>query len=273
MKKWMYNTLIIVFAGIFLVSAGYLGIYFIDAGKQANRYDELDELRTQETSPRPPITGDPDAPSENTQPVMVEITDPKTDEKISVLSDFAQLYTMNTDIVGWLSIPGTNISYPVMQTPDQPNYYLKRNFDKEYSPRGSLYAREVCDIFKPSDNITIYGHHMKDGSMFAELDHYLEKSFYEENSLIYFDTLTELHTYKIIAVFKTSATEGKGFPYHQFSDAANEAEFNSFVATCKNLSFYDTGETAQYGDKLITLSTCEYTLTDGRLVVVAKRIA
>ena len=273
MKKWMYNTLIIIFAGVFLVSAGYLAWYFIDAGKQANRYNELEQLREQETTPRPTADEETDIVYENSDPIMVEVTDPETGEKVTLLSDFAQLYTMNNDIVGWLSIPGTNISYPVMHTPDSVDYYLKRNFDKAYSARGCLYAREQCDIFTPSDNITIYGHHMKDGSMLAGLDNYLEQTFFEENPYIYFDTLTELHTYKILAVFKTTAVEGKGFAYHRFVNAANQAEFDEFVDTCKDLAFYDTGVDAQYGDKLICLSTCEYTLIDGRLVVVAKRIA
>lgn len=274
MKKWMYNALIIIFAAVFLVSAGYLGWYFIDAGRQASRYDELDQLRTQDTTPRPTIDEETDIVYEpSDDPVLVEVTDPETGEKVMILSDFAQLYTMNNDIVGWMSIPGTDISYPVMQTPSSVDYYLKRNFDKEYSARGSLYAREACDVFTPSDNITIYGHHMKDGSMFAALDHYMDQAFFEENPHIFFDTLKELHTYKIVAVFKTTATVGEGFAYHHFVNAANEAEFDAFVDRCKDLAFYDTGVDAQYGDKLITLSTCEYTQTNGRLVVVAKRIA
>lgn len=273
MKKWMYNTLIIIFGAVFLVSAGYLVWYFVDANQQSSRYGELDQMRTQETTPRPTIDEETDIVYESTDPILVEVTDPETGETVTILSDFAQLYTMNNDIVGWLSIPGTEISYPVMQTPDSVDYYLKRNFDKEYSARGCLYAREVCDVVTPSDNITIYGHHMRDGSMFAGLDAYTDQAFFEENPYIYFDTLTQLHTYKIVAVFKTTATVGEGFAYHHFVNAANEGEFNEFIDTCKDLALYDTGVDAQYGDKLITLSTCEYSRTNGRLVVVAKRIA
>lgn len=272
MKKWMYNVLIIIFATVFLVSAGYIAWYYIDAGRQAKLNSQLDQVHTQETNPRPVIdeeTGEVQIPA---PPVYVDVKN-ANGETISVLSDFAQLYTMNNDMVGWISIPGTDINYPVMQTPDKVDYYLKRNFEKEYSDRGCIYVRESCDVFSPSDNQTIYGHHMRDGSMFAALDNYLEKSFFEENPYIYFDTIFELHTYKIIAVFKTTATVGQGFAYHRFENAANEEEFNEFVATCKKLAFYDTGEDAVYGDKLICLSTCEYTQTNGRLVVVAKRIA
>lgn len=275
MKKWMYNALIIFFAVVLVASAGYLTYYYIDAYSQQSRYDDLSTMK-EPVNTRPAIIEDTDAdvePTEPAAPIMVEVTDPDTGETLSVLQEFAELYNLNSDIVGWMTIPGTEIDYPVMQTPDRVDYYLTRNFDKKASARGCLYARESCDIFTPSDNITIYGHRMRDGSMFARLDKYMEKSFWEENPYIYFDTLTELHTYKVMAVFLTTASVGEGFEYHLFENAATEAEFDSFVDTCQELALYDTGVDAQYGDKLITLSTCEYSQTNGRLVVVAKRIA
>lgn len=275
MKKWMYNALIIFFAVVLVASAGYLAYYYIDAYSQQSRYDDLSTMK-EPVNTRPAIIEDTVAdvePTEPAAPIMVEVTDPDTGETLSVLQEFAELYNLNSDIVGWMTIPGTEIDYPVMQTPDRVDYYLTRNFDKKASARGCLYARESCDIFTPSDNITIYGHRMRDGSMFARLDKYMEKSFWEENPYIYFDTLTELHTYKVMAVFLTTASVGEGFEYHLFENAATEAEFDSFVDTCQELALYDTGLDAQYGDKLITLSTCEYSQTNGRLVVVAKRIA
>ena len=108
--------------------------------------------------------------------------------------------------------------------------------------------------------------------MFHGLMAYTEKEAWDYNSLIFFDTLKERHVYKIFAVFKTTANLGEGFRYHQFVDAKNEQEFNEFVSTCKELAFYDTGITPVYGDKLLCLSTCEYTLENGRLVVAAVRI-
>lgn len=272
MKKWMYNTLIGVLAAVFLGSAVYLAYYFINSYNQAKDYDALSEIvDSNAVTPRPTILEDGTV-SESEPPALVEVTDPETGETVLVLPEFKELYVQNNDIVGWMTIPGTEINYPVMQTPNDTDYYLKKNFQKEYSAHGCLYAREVCDVNAPSDNITIYGHRMRDGSMFARLDKFMEKSFFEENSYIYFDTLTQLHTYKILAVFTTTATIGKGFAYHEFVDAKDEAEFNKFVDTCKKLALYDTGVEAQYGDKLITLSTCEYSQTNGRLVVVAKRI-
>ena len=272
MKKWMYHILIVVFAAIFLVSAGYLAYYFSNSYIQGKRNDALAEIvESNSVTPRPTVNED-GIMQETVTPTLVDVTNPETGETVSVLPQFKELYLRNPDIVGWITIPGTVINYAVMQTPDQENFYLKHNFEKEYSAHGCIYAREICDINAPSDNITIYGHRMRDGSMFARLDQYMEKSFWEKFPYIYFDTLTELHTYKIMSVFLTTAIEGEGFAYHNFVDAQNESDFNEFVDTCKDLALYDTGVEAQYGDKLITLSTCEYSQANGRLVVVAKRI-
>lgn len=274
MKKWMYNLLIAFFAAVLVISAAYLAYYYIDAYRQHSRYDDLAGMMESDvTTPRPTIDEEASSSTTAPAPTLVQVTDPETGETVSLLPEFAELYTLNNDIVGWMTIPGTDINYPVMQTPDSPDYYLKRNFDKETSSRGCLYAREVCDVFAPSDNITIYGHRMRDGSMFARLDKYMEQSYCEENPYIYFDTLTGLHTYKIMAVFLTTASVGEGFAYHEFVNAQDASGFEDFVKTCKELALYDTGVTAEYGDKLITLSTCEYSQTNGRLVVVAKRIA
>ena len=186
---------------------------------------------------------------------------------------YQELHSQNPDMVGWLQIENSKINYPVMQTsPDNANYYLYRDFEKKDSVRGCVYAKEECDVFEPSDNITLFGHNMKDGSMFAGLGAYYKESYWKENPLIFFDTLTESHVYKIFAVFKTSGTDGVGFAYHLMADAENEKEFNEFVSTCKELAFYDTGITPVYGDKLLCLSTCEYTIDNGRFVVAAVRI-
>jgi sortase B len=271
MKKWMSNALIAVFAVVFLVSAGFLVNYFIEGAQQQDRYEDLSDTR-QELTPRPDISPE-NVDKPPVKPTLTEVTDPETGEKVSLLPDFADLYVQNNDLVGWLTIPGTKIDYPVMQTPHEPDYYLYRDFDKKDSKRGCLYIWPANDIFAPSDNITIYGHHMRDGSMFGQLKKFRDKSFRDKNPYIFFDSIRELHTYEIMAVFLTTASVNKGFPYHDFIEAKDEADFDKFVEKCKKLALYETGVTAEYGDKLICLSTCEYSQTNGRLVVVAKRIA
>ena len=266
MRKALYTILIVLLVIVFCFSAFQVVNYVIESKEQGEKFDDLSQLRqelqnaAQATEPKVP-----EQVEQETQPT--EETGPR------MLPEYAALYEMNDDLVGWISIPGTRVDYPVMQTPDHTDYYLKRNFNQDHSEHGCIYIREACDIMEPSDNITIYGHNMLDGSMFAALHDYIDQETWEKNPLILFDNLYEYHTYEIFAVFKTTASMGKGFSYHQMVDAESEEAFNEFIATCKDLSFYDTGITPVYGEKVICLSTCEYTLTNGRLVVAAVRIS
>jgi len=209
---------------------------------------------------------------------LVKIVEQPTDMEEEVftgdgtaLPEYGDLFLQNADMVGWIKIDGTNINYPVMQTPNNPNYYLKHNFYKEYSDLGVPYVQENCNI-ATSDNLIIYGHHIRGQKMFGALESYKAKDFYEEHRIIQFDTLTEHAEYEVIAVFKTVAYSSSGYRYYDFVDAEDESSFDAYVDKCKELSLYDTGVTAEYGDRLITLSTCEYSTNNGRLVVVAKKI-
>ena len=192
------------------------------------------------------------------------------DNKQNANNKYAELYAQNSDFIGWLRIDGTGIDYPVMQSKDDPDFYLKHNFSKEYSRFGLPYMQANCGL--SSDNIIIYGHNIKSKSMFNELTRYKDKDFYAAHKYITFDTLDEQRTYAVIAAFKTVAYSDSGFQYYDFVSANTEEEFNAYVEKCKALSFYDTGLTAEYGDKLLTLSTCEYSQKNGRFTVVAKLI-
>jgi sortase B len=183
---------------------------------------------------------------------------------------YAELYAQNSDFIGWLRIDGTGIDYPIMQSKDDPDFYLKHNFSKEYSRFGIPYMQENCGL--SSDNIIIYGHNIKSKSMFNELTEYKNKAFYTAHKYITFDTLDEQRTYEVIATFKTVAYSDSGFQYYDFVNANTAEEFDDYVAKSRALSFYDTGVAAEYGDKLLTLSTCEYSQKNGRLAVVAKLI-
>lgn len=159
-----------------------------------------------------------------------------------------------------------------MQTDgNRKDYYLRRNFYKEYSILGTPYIAEYCNV-QTSDNVIIYGHHIKNSQMFGELEKYKKKEFYNNHKIIKFNTIYENADYEIISVFKTVAYSNNGFKYYQYYDFKNESEFDTFINKCNELAFYNTEQTAEYGDKFITLSTCEYSNTNGRLVVVAKKI-
>ena len=265
-KKVLFTITVILLVIAFSVSAFMVGKYVIEGKKSEDRFAELANQASAATTE----AATTEATQAGTEPVETTVDTTPTEPKM--IAGYEEIYNQNNDLVGWLKIEGTKLNYPVMQTPDDPNFYLYRDFDKKDSTRGSVYAWGDADINTPSDNITLFGHNMADGSMFNCLGAYTSKTAWENNPIIMFDTLNEYHTYKIFAVFKTSANLGQGFSYHNFVNAADEAEFDAFVAECKRLSFYDTGITPIYGDKIICLSTCEYTLDNGRLVVAAVRI-
>jgi len=195
----------------------------------------------------------------------------KTEEGIRPYEYYRDIYTKNDDMIGWLRIPGTDIDYPVMQTVDSPDFYLDHGFDGQKSVYGALYVQENCSILN-SDNLIIYGHNMKDGKMFSDLCRYADKSFYNDHRIIYFDTLDIFGTYEIVYVFRTEVYKDGCFKYYNFVNARNEDDFESFIQKCDDMKLYDTGVSAEYGDRLITLSTCAPYAKNGRMVVVAKQV-
>lgn len=206
---------------------------------------------------------------EEIQEIVEDNTKEESNSENSI--DLYNLYLINNDVVGWIRIEGTNINYPVMQNSE---YYLRRNIYKEYSTYGTPFLADYCNI-NLSDNLIIYGHHIKSGMMFADLNKYKSYDYYLNHKTIKLYKLQETETieeeYKIISCFKTTVNKG-GFKYYNFFNATSEADYNSFVEQCRELSFYNIEDTAKYRDKLITLSTCEYSLNNGRMVVVAKKI-
>lgn len=185
-----------------------------------------------------------------------------------------ELQTQNSDIVGWLEIPNTNISYPVLQGTDN-SYYMTHNFNKQKAKDGSLFLDKDYNWNKPSTNLLIYGHNKRSSTeMFVGLMDYKQESFYKEHSVIRFTTEKEDAVYDIISVFLSRVYykyETDVFRYYFFIDANNRKEFDEYVSESKKASLYEIEATAKYGDQLITLSTCEYSQQDGRFVVVARK--
>lgn len=270
MKKKIYIAAVVLFALLFAVSAFFLIRYYVQIGKAQKAYDELARIKEQalkEAIENAPV----DENGVKQEPTLVTVTD-KDGEPLLVLPEYAPIYERNKDMVGWIRIDGTNIDFPVVQRKGVTDYYLYKNFDGEYSNQGAIYVREQCDVFKPSDNLTIYGHRTSAKTMFGALQNYKKQDFWQEHQYIQFDTISEHHTYQIISVFTIQSSEDSDFPYHLFVDAENDAEFVEFIDNARRYSLYDTGVTAEPGDKLITLSTCEGYGNLGRLVVVAKRV-
>jgi len=240
------------FAALFLISGAKIWTWHQESEASQRAFEELSALVGQ-SDMAPGLSGKAE------------------DGGLTVLEEYSALYEQNSDFVGWVQIEGTKIDYPVMQSPDDPDFYLKHDFEKQYNTAGTPYIQSDCDLLT-SDNLIIYGHYMNSGYMFSALHKYTDMDFYNEYKHIRFDTKYSHGTYEVIAVFATTANEG-GFQYHHFVDAEDEEAFDDYITACKELAFYDTGVTAQYGDRLITLSTCEYSHKNGRMVVVAKQIS
>lgn len=200
---------------------------------------------------------------------LIQITE---NNNVNNKEKYQELFEQNEDMVAWIKIENTNIDYPVMHTKDKPDYYLRRNFYKEYSYYGTPYIEENCNI-ETSDNLIIYGHHIKNNQMFGILEKYKKENFYKENKIIEFTTKNKSAKYEIIAVFTTVAYSKDTFKYYEFINLQEKEVFDTFINKCKELSFYNIDKSAEYGDKLITLSTCEYSRKNGRLVVVATELA
>ena len=244
-KKLLLLLLVI----IFIFSIGYMFCYIYNNNK--NKKDSTDILNE----------------------VKIDSTQ-VTEEKSEKMLKLEELQKENNEIIGWLEIEGTNINYPVLQGTDN-EFYMKNNYKKEKSKDGSIFLDKSYNWDIPSSNLLLYGHNNKNGIMFQDLLKYKNEDFYKEHTKIKFTTNKEDNVYEIISVFYSRVyykSEKNVFRYYYFVNANNEQEYNDFVNNAKKSSIYDTGINANYGDQLLTLSTCEYSQEDGRFVVVAKKI-
>lgn len=247
-----------------IICLGYFGVYSFYNYRTESAYREMNERKG----------GDGAAiavPSASEGPLYTLDDTPAVKE---VLEEYKKLLITNKRLIGWIKIDDTNINYPVMQTENN-EYYLDHNANEEHDINGAIFMDKDCDVIKPSTNYILYGHHMKNGKMFGKLDSYQNESYYKEHPYISFDTIYEKGTYQVMYVFRSRVYKETEivFKYYQFIDANSEQEFESNMQEMAAMSLYDTGVTAEYGDQLLTLSTCDYQETDGRFVVVAKKIA
>ena len=241
--------ILLIFIIIFILSIFGIAYYLYNTNKEKQEYKEL---------------------ANNIEIDTTQITDIKTERMLQI----EELQKENQEIIGWLEIEDTNINYPICQTNNN-DFYLTHNYKKEKSSSGSLFLDKDFDMVNGSSNYLIYGHRNKQGLMFEDLMKYAKEDFYKQHTKIRFTTNTDDSIYEIISVFYSRVyykSEKDVFRYYYFVNAENEQEYNNFVNNAKKVSIYDTEVTAEYGDQLLTLSTCEYSQEDGRFVVVAKKV-
>ncbi len=273
-NRIIYNCLLVLFIAIFIGCAIYLISYFMESKKSEDTVDDLKDLVIEEDE-------DVVFDSMYEEVVVATETDAGEVQEVKYINfdgtlvqkKFARLYKQNNDFIGWIKIEDTDIDYPVMQSMYEEEYYIYRDFEKQSSSAGTLFIDTSSDVIM-SDNILIYGHNMHTGKMFHDLLEYESEDFYEKHKTFTFDTIHGDATYEVIAAFRTKIYEVDytGFKYYQFFDASSEKEFMNYVKNCVSMTPYTIINDVKYGDKLITLSTCAYHTTNGRFVVVAKKI-
>lgn len=207
-------------------------------------------------------------PEEGTSPDAADAEQERTAQRPV---EYDSLIAVNPDIRGWISIPDTGLSLPVLQGKDN-EFYLTHDFYGEYDRHGSIFIDCKTDVGIEQSNTVLYGHHMRDGSMFGLLENYAQEDFYRKNPFFSFDLIGEERTYQILAVVKCSLAAGENdFRYYDYKIISEEENFWQYYNSIKALSLYDIPVTASYGDELVTLCTCDYSVQDGRLLIIGKK--
>lgn len=256
LRKFLLFLCIIVFVG----SIGYAIYPRVKIMTEQNRIEQLREEKQNNVT---------DKNVENSN------GNKENSQQKEILPKFQNLYQENQDMIGWIKIEDTKIDYPIMQTKkDNPNFYLHNGWDKKESITGLLYLDSRCDIDE-SENLIVYGHCMRSGEMFGNLKYYKKAEYFEKHQIIEFSSLYADSKYQIIGVFqgRGSVEEDSNVSIYSNAIELEQAKFDEYYNFVKNNSLYNTGNTAKYGDKLLTLVTCDYDEEDGRLFVVAKKIA
>nr|WP_295685723.1 class B sortase [uncultured Lachnoclostridium sp.] len=251
--KWA-TRFTLLFGVAFIVSAGM--VWRIAAKRQEERaaFRELDECVKVEIA----------YPIQN-----ASYEQPANDE---TPSPYTSLKEQNPDFFGWIAIEGTELNYPIMHTPEEPEYYLRRDFEGEKSQSGVPFLSASC--YEGCGNYLIYGHNMRNGSMFATLLSYADREYWETHPMIQLDTLSDAGEYTVMGAFYSEAYRKdatNAFRFYQYVDLNVRDIFDEYVEQVLHASLYDTGVRAEYGDQLITLVTCSYHKKNGRFVVVARK--
>lgn len=222
---------IIVSAAVFVICAAALMNWHLESKNAQNAIHELDR-------------------------VLTESETAEDDEKPYI-----------KNCVAWIEIPGTDIDYPVMQKPGDPEYYLRRNYKGEYFYSGTPFLDENCNILL-SKNLIVYGHNMKDGTIFSDLMKFKNLNYCMEHQKMKLTIDGITYNYTLYAVCSVDASDG----WYTFTNEVSEDNFAELISHIQNRSSYlSSTEQAAYGDHFLTLSTCDYASDDARLIVIAKR--
>lgn len=216
----------------------------------------------------PPATQQGDGGAGDSQTGVPGEPSPELEEQSNPYAELAQV---NPDFAAWLKIPQTEIDYPVMFTPDDPEYYLRRAFDKTNSQSGTPFIGVEASL--DSTCFIIYGHNMNNGTMFGTLDYYTDPEFWASQRTFTLDTVDEQREYEVFAAAKTKIlpADSPEFQYYRYAGDLDEPRFEEFIEGLQAQALYDTGILPTYGDQVLILSTCSYHTQDGRFIIAARK--
>lgn len=267
-----FRIALAIYIAAVLAYVGYLLYGYIQSVQDRNHLRALSAMVDgAQTHEETIVRESPDAASGTSAETIP--SGPSQTAKPQVLPQYQALFEQNPDLIGWIKIEDSEVNYPVMYTPQDPNHYLYRDFEDKDSKHGLPFVDYRSSLLPRTTNVLIHAHNMKDGSMFATLGKYQSRSYFENHLTVEFDTIYEKGEYEIFAAFMTQVypADAEEFMYYRFIQADTEAEFKDYVDNALKLSLYDTGIKPKYGDQLLTLSTCSYHVGDGRMVIVARK--
>ena len=265
-RKWrrspLWITALVGCALVFIISLIGAGGTLWRSYQEDRVFDQLVQIAEANTA---------DAKTADQETAGTDLSDGDQNGKsLAPRRDYAAIKALNQDFAAWLTIEDTPIDYPVMATPEDMQYYIHRDFYGKDSVSGTLFLGD--DFSTESMSMIIYGHNMKNGTMFGELDRYARDSYWREHPVIRLSTVDEDREYEIFAAFQTRLLyEGEeGFAYYAYTGDLSQEEYEEFVEQAKAMTPYDTGITPEYGEQLVMLSTCSYHTENGRFVVVGR---
>ncbi|PID22391.1 SrtB family sortase [Sporosarcina sp. P3] len=255
MKKRLSKLMPFVYLTVFLYSGYLLVQYVYTYVESASSLKETQQMykTALESTAQVAVTGD----------VKEELL-----EDDSMRPQFEELHKVNQDIVGWISVEGTNLHNPILQAEDN-EFYLNRNFTRESSRAGSVFMDYRNDITDMSHNTVLYGHAMRNDTMFGSLKKFGDQDYADEHSVIYIDTLYEGYDVEVFAAYETTIDF-----YYIETDFQTDEQFSEFLEEVQSRSLIDMPVEVGPDDRIVTLSTCNNSVNskDKRYVVQGKLV-
>lgn len=249
---------------VLLVCSFMVGLELLSRQKEKEDFEQLAKLVTVERPTASPASSS--SPIASMTPDNTDVPEESPTENEPAQRDLSELFAMNEDFVGWLCIPDTDINYPVVHTPDDPEKYLRRNFQGEYSESGVPFLDFRCNL--DSDNLIIYGHNMMNGTMFAALQGYVQEDFCNAHQIIEFQTADGCAEYRVFAVAWVKSNDD----WYKTVNLGGAEDFNSAVEKIIGKALFHVCSSPEFGTQILTLSTCYDSANNGRLLVLAAKI-